>query len=119
MTTLEIVLMMLLVADAIALGTLVLIQQGRGADVGAAFGSGSSNTMFGSGSGSFLGRVTTWLTIGFFVISFGLAYAAKQRADAQDSLGVPTVVVPEAAPEQPAEVLTEEEERVDSDIPDV
>ena len=41
-------MLILLVVDAIALGVLVLIQQGRGADVGAAFGSGSSNTMFGS-----------------------------------------------------------------------
>ncbi|MCH8882068.1 MAG: preprotein translocase subunit SecG, partial [SAR324 cluster bacterium] len=40
--------MVLLVVDALAMGALVLIQQGKGADVGAAFGAGSSNTMFGS-----------------------------------------------------------------------
>ena len=44
MSTFETILMMLLVVDAIALAALVLLQQGRGADVGAAFGSGSSNT---------------------------------------------------------------------------
>ena len=80
MSTFETVLLMLLVVDALALAGLVLIQQGRGADVGAAFGSGSSNTMFGSGgTASFLTKITVWLAIGFFMISFGLAYAAKER----------------------------------------
>ena len=62
MFNLENVLLGLLVVDALALIVLVLIQQGKGADVGAAFGSGGSNTMFGSaGSGSFLSRTTTCL----------------------------------------------------------
>ena len=62
MSTVETILMSLLVLDAIALTVLVLLQQGKGADVGAAFGSGSSNTMFGSvGSTSFLTKATqTW-----------------------------------------------------------
>ena len=51
MSTLETVLLSLLVIDSLALITLVLIQQGKGADVGAAFGSGSSNTVFGSSGG--------------------------------------------------------------------
>ena len=55
MTTLETILLTLLSIDAIALTVLVLLQQGKGADVGAAFGSGSSNTVFGSsGSAPFL-----------------------------------------------------------------
>ena len=67
MENLETVLLMLLVADAIALTTLILLQQGKGADIGAAFGSGGSNTVFGSaGSASFLMKLTTWLAIGFF-----------------------------------------------------
>ena len=54
MTTLETILLTLLSIDAIALTVLVLLQQGKGADVGAAFGSGSSNTVFGaSGSAPF------------------------------------------------------------------
>ena len=69
MSTIETVLMSLLVLDAIALTVLVLLQQGKGADVGAAFGSGSSNTMFGSaGSASVLTKLTAWLAIGFFAI---------------------------------------------------
>jgi preprotein translocase subunit SecG len=92
MTTFETILLMLLVVDAIALAALVLLQQGRGADVGAAFGSGSSNTMFGSaGSASFLTKLTVWLAIGFFLISFGLAYTAKERAAIIDEVGVPSV----------------------------
>ena len=95
MYNLENVLLGLLVVDALALIVLVLIQQGKGADVGAAFGSGGSNTMFGSaGSGSFLSRTTTWLSIGFFLISFGLAYTAKQRAAEVSTLGIPQVSAP-------------------------
>ena len=95
MSTLELVLLMLLVVDAIALGALVLLQQGRGADVGAAFGSGSSNTLFGSGgSASFLTKLTVWLAIGFFAISIGLAWTAKERAANMGSLGIPQVEAP-------------------------
>lgn len=82
MGTLETVLLILLIVDALALIGLVLIQQSKGADVGAAFGSGSSGTMFGpSGGSSFLVKVTTILAVLFFVITFALAYTAKQRAD--------------------------------------
>jgi preprotein translocase subunit SecG len=56
---------------------LVLIQQGKGAAMGAAFGSGASQTVFGSrGSGSFMFRVTMSLIIIFFVTSIGLNYLA-------------------------------------------
>ncbi len=115
-TTLETLLMVLLVLDALALGGLVLLQQGRGADVGAAFGAGASNTMFGSsGSASFLVKATVWLAIGFFLISFGLAWFAKERAAGLQDEGVPIPVVPTEA----SQPLTETEEALDSDIPDV
>lgn len=127
MNTLETVLLILLIVDAVALGALVLIQQGKGADVGAAFGSGSANTLFGSaGSASFLTKTTVWLAIGFFVISFGLAYAAKQRADAMRGIGLPTIEEPlfgseESGDETPAdtEEATLSETGSDSDLPDV
>ncbi|RFA30568.1 preprotein translocase subunit SecG [Alkalilimnicola ehrlichii] len=62
---------------AAALVVLVLLQHGKGADMGAAFGSGASGTVFGSaGSGSFLGRVTAYLGAGFFVTSMILAILA-------------------------------------------
>ena len=93
MSTLETVLLSLLVIDALALIALVLIQQGKGADVGAAFGSGSSNTVFGSSGGATaITRITTWLSIGFFVIAFGLAYTAKERSEQANQLGIPQVV---------------------------
>ncbi len=112
----ETILLVLLVLDAVALGGLVLLQQGRGADVGAAFGAGASNTMFGSGgSTSFLTKMTVWLAIGFFVISFGLAYFAKERAERMQELGVPAIEEPLEEPQQ----LTPEEEGVDSGLPDV
>ena len=80
-----------LVVAVIIVG-LVLLQQGKGADVGAAFGSGSSNTVFGSSGGATaMTRITTWLAIGFFVISFALAYTAKERSDQADRLGIPQV----------------------------
>jgi len=122
---LETILLLLLVADAIALAALVLLQQGKGADVGAAFGSGSANTVFGgAGSASFLTKLTAWLSIGFFVIAFGLAYTAKERAASESTLGIPQISVPEAQPPQmegqmEEELLTPEPESVDSDIPDL
>jgi preprotein translocase subunit SecG len=120
MSTFETVLLMLLVVDALALAGLVLIQQGRGADVGAAFGSGSSNTMFGSGgSASFLTKITVWLAIGFFMISFGLAYTAKERAAELDGFGIPGITELQVEDVLPEEQLTPQNEGVDSDVPEI
>jgi len=66
---------------AIGLIGLVLIQQGKGADAGAAFGSGASGTMFGSkGAASFLTRTTGILATLFFITSLSLAYVATKQA---------------------------------------
>ncbi|ODC04860.1 preprotein translocase subunit SecG [Terasakiispira papahanaumokuakeensis] len=67
---------------ALGLIALVLMQQGKGAEAGAAFGGGSSQTMFGSrGSASFFGKLTAWLAAGFFLTSLGMAwYAAHEYA---------------------------------------
>jgi preprotein translocase subunit SecG len=83
------------VVIAVALVGLVLIQQGKGADAGAAFGGGASQTVFGSqGSGNFLTRATTLLAIVFFVTSFSLAVFAKQRAEVAGDAGIPQVQQP-------------------------
>ncbi|PVY75945.1 protein translocase subunit secG [Tamilnaduibacter salinus] len=75
---------------AVALVALVLIQQGKGADAGAAFGGGASQTVFGSqGSGNFLSRATAFLAAVFFVTSFTLAVFAKERAEVAGQVGVP------------------------------
>lgn len=80
------------VVIAVTLVGLVLIQQGKGADAGAAFGGGASQTVFGSqGSGSFLTRATTFLAIVFFVTSFSLAVFAKKRAEVAGQVGIPAV----------------------------
>ncbi len=66
----------------ISLIGLVLIQRGKGADMGAAFGSGASNTMFGSqGAASFLTRTTGVIATLFFVTSLSLAYMGGQRTE--------------------------------------
>lgn len=61
---------------------LILMQQGKGAEMGASFGGGSSQTVFGStGGGSFFGKLTSILAVVFFVTSLGLALFAKNEAD--------------------------------------
>jgi len=68
------------VALAVGLIGLVLIQHGKGADAGAAFGSGASSTVFGArGSASFLTRVTTGIAFLFFLTSLTLFYLAAHR----------------------------------------
>lgn len=80
------------VAVAVALVVLVLVQQGKGADAGAAFGGGSSQTVFGSSGGvGFMVKLTAVLAALFFVTSFALAMYAKQRAEMGAQEGVPTV----------------------------
>ena len=70
------------VLAAAALIGLVLLQQGKGADMGASLGGGASQTLFGSeGGGSFLARMTAILATVFFCSSFALAVFAKQKAD--------------------------------------
>ena len=87
MGNIEKVFLVLLVLDALALIGLVLLQQGKGADVGAAFGSGSSGTVFGSSGGAnFLTRLTTLFAVLIFVLSFSLAYLAKERTQSSSSL---------------------------------
>ena len=88
----ETLVVVLHVLIAVALVTLVLLQQGKGANAGAAFGGGASQTVFGSeGSSSFLTRATTLLAIVFFVTSFSLAVFAKQRAEVAGEAGIPVV----------------------------
>lgn len=73
----EQIILIIHVIIAVVLISLILIQHGKGADAGAAFGSGASSTVFGAqGSASFLTRVTTGLAIAFFVTSMVLAYFA-------------------------------------------
>ena len=80
------------VIAAISIVGLVLLQQGKGADAGASFGAGASQTVFGSsGSGNFLVRATTVSAVIFFVTSLTLAIFAKNQAGRGSSTGLPIV----------------------------
>ena len=87
---------------AIALIALVLLQHGKGADMGAAFGSGSAGSLFGSsGSANFLSRSTAVLAGLFFLTSLGLAYFGLQQhkpTSVLDRTAVPAKTTQPAAP---------------------
>src|SRR5574340_1285720 len=81
---------------AVAMIGLVLMQHGKGADMGAAFGGGSAGSLFGaSGSANFLSRTTAILAAVFFATSVGLTWFASQR-------NAPVGVMEKAAAEQSA-----------------
>lgn len=70
---------------------LIMIQQGKGAEAGASFGGGASQTVFGSqGSGNFLTKTTKYLAIIFFATSISLAVIAKQRSEVASQELLPT-----------------------------
>ena len=93
----------------------VLMQQGKGADAGASFGSGSSQTVFGSrGSANFLSQTTAILATAFFITSLGLAWYAKRQSEGLTQVGIPQVQEAEVV-EQEIPVL--EDFTSDSDAP--
>ena len=72
---------------AVILIILVLVQQGKGADAGAAFGSGASSTVFGArGSATFMNKITTIIALSFFVTSLSLAYISSNKSFGSKSL---------------------------------
>ena len=78
---------------ALAIIGLIMLQQGKGADMGASFGAGASQTLFGSdGGGNVLTKATTALAVLFFTTSFGLAIVAKNSANVVDELDLPAAV---------------------------
>jgi preprotein translocase subunit SecG len=82
---------------ALSLIVLILIQHGKGADAGAAFGSGASSTVFGSqGSGSFLTRLTAILATVFFLTSLYLAYLSNSTVKVTSD-AIPKVTQPAPA----------------------
>lgn len=98
-------LLVIHVLVAIALVGLVLLQQGKGADMGAAFGSGASQTLFGArGSATFLSRVTAVLATIFFLTSLVLTVLYTRQAQTKSvTQEVPATSVPSApAPAAPS-----------------
>ena len=118
METVHTLLFVLQVLVAVALIAIILVQHGKGADAGAAFGSGSSSTVFGSqGSGNFMTKVTTILAVIFLSNSLFLAYlATRSLSETPTSLldQVETVVEQQSVEQDiPAAI----QEVQDSDVP--
>lgn len=99
---------------ALAIIGLIMLQQGKGADMGASFGAGASQTLFGSsGSGNVLTKATAYLVAVFFATSFGLAVIANNASNSQSEF---EFEVPESAVEElPAEATLDAP--ADSDLP--
>jgi preprotein translocase subunit SecG len=105
------VLVVVQVLLAVGLIGLVLIQHGKGADAGAAFGSGASGTVFGArGAANFLSRTTAWLAAAFFAVSLALAYLVGGQSASKSVIdSAPTAAAPAAAPKTDApSVVTDE-----------
>jgi preprotein translocase subunit SecG len=112
MATIQTLLLVLQVIVAITLIGFILIQHGKGADAGAAFGSGASATVFGSrGSGNFMTRVTTILAIVFLANSLFLSYVSNKMVGSPASLleNEPSVILPQIEDQTAADVPVEED----------
>jgi preprotein translocase subunit SecG len=100
----EIFILILHVLAALGIIGLVLLQHGKGADVGAAFGSGASGSVFGAtGSANFLSRATAILAVVFFLTSMGLTYFSTRKPDTEGVMSgrnVPDQTLPGRIPGQ-------------------
>jgi preprotein translocase subunit SecG len=103
MTWLTTLLIVVQVISAISIIVLVLLQHGKGADMGAAFGGGASGSLFGAtGSANFLSRSTAAVATVFFVATLGLAYTGTAvKRPASDGGGV-MGTVPQGVPAAPS-----------------
>jgi preprotein translocase subunit SecG len=117
----ELFLMISLLVVALLLIGIILIQQGKGAEMGASFGSGASNTLFGApGSGNFLTKSTTILAIVFFAIALAIgALNAHEKASGSSLVdGAAATEQPEgAATAQSSEIPSETSEEISTEIP--
>jgi len=105
---------------ALALIGLVLIQQGKGSDMGASFGAGASATLFGSnGSGNFLTKTTAILATLFFVISIFLGSLTANSVKVEDDLQIAPaeITMPETDMPADSDVPAATENKTSSDVP--
>ncbi len=96
------IIILIQILSALAMIGLILLQHGKGADMGAAFGSGSSGSLFGAtGGANFLSRSTAVLAAVFFVSTLGLAFFGQPQAartgSVLEGLGAPVKAAPPAA----------------------
>ena len=104
----SIILVIVHVAVCIALIMIVLLQTGKGADMGAAFGGGGSQTLFGStGASTFLSKATTVAAIVFMLTSLVLAYMSSHRT-ADSIMPQSPAPVEQTAPAAPSEAAPQE-----------
>ena len=97
----ETLVLVIHVLAALTLIGLVLLQHGKGADVGAAFGSGSAGSVFGSaGSANFLSRATAILATVFFLTSMGLTFFSMQKTELKGVMGKQPATQDKSLPEQ-------------------
>ncbi|MEA3230478.1 MAG: preprotein translocase subunit SecG [Thermodesulfobacteriota bacterium] len=100
--TMSIILIILHVVVCIALIMIVLLQTGKGADMGAAFGGGSSQTLFGStGASTFLSKATTIAAVVFMATSLALAYVSSHQTPGSVMTNVKPPVTEQASPAEP------------------
>ena len=124
----ETLITVLHVLAALAVIGLVLLQHGKGADMGAAFGGGASGSVFGAtGAANFLSRTTAIVATVFFLTSFGLTWFQSQRSDKQGVMAthpetsqpaVPQNTAP-AVPERPAAAADQPAPDADSKVKDI
>ncbi|WP_100640922.1 preprotein translocase subunit SecG [Alteromonas facilis] len=113
----EVLIVVYLLVALVLIG-IVLIQQGKGADMGASFGSGGSNTVFGSsGSGNFMTRTTAILATLFFLISLTLGNMTANREKAVDEWQNLEVPVAETVPATDVPAEETQPASDDSDVP--
>src|SRR3954447_12402174 len=99
------VLLAVQMLTALGMIGLILIQHGKGADMGAAFGSGSSGSLFGAaGSANFLSRTTAVLATVFFLTSLGLTYMVSLRTTPTDAAGQSVTQKLPATPSKSADI---------------
>jgi preprotein translocase subunit SecG len=105
---------------ALAIIGLIMLQQGKGADMGASFGAGGSQTLFGTdGSGNVLTRATSWLVVLFFASSFSLAILANQKSAPVNELDldIPETIQVQAVVDEEFPVLEDEVPVLEETVP--
>jgi preprotein translocase subunit SecG len=111
MEWLKTVLMVVQIISAIGIIGLVLVQQGKGADMGAAFGSGASGSIFGAtGSSNFLSRTTGILAAVFFLSTLSISYVGTKHENDAGVLSKSTTVT------TPDKIVKDAEKEADSNV---
>jgi preprotein translocase subunit SecG len=100
------ILLVVQIVTSFSIIVLVLLQQGKGADMGSAFGSGSAGSLFGAtGAANFLSRATKWAAVVFFLATMGLAYMANMGNRPQDTGIMETFSPNQSVPTAPSGAL--------------